>query len=585
MFKKNEKHLSPELFGMFNSLPETLQIKAKQSKEYAFYKMIFCNIDEEIFSVLYSKEKSRPNSPVNSLVSALVMMSHRKWSYEELFSQINFNILIKLSLGLDRLEEQPFSMATLFNFQNRLHKHFCETGENLLETVFDKLTSEQLKVLKIKTDIQRTDSFAASSNIGNYSRLQLLVELILRIWRLLSPQDKIKFKEKFSCYIKHKSSGQFIYSLKNKDIPKELDKLGELYQWINNNLRNKYRQDIFNVFDRLYDEHFTIVSDKIEIKSNEQMHSSCLQSVDDLDAAYRKKNKVQTKGQTINLVETANPQNKINLITDISVKPVNVNDDVIINERINIIKEKTPELKELHSDAAYGSSSNDREFKKNNINHIQTAVKGNKSQVEIIVKKDEVSNKEMADKEVSDNNDCERYSVSCPHQTVKSEKTLKRFKACFDLSICSTCSLSSKCQTQKMKKHRVYYFTEDTYLLSQRLSRLRKIPKERRFLRNNVEATVKEFTCRMPNKKLKVRGAFKATLFAFSTAIAINYGRIYRMMASDKGKWSIFAKPLLTYLKKLKNLLNGFSITTKSKYKANYGRFFQILITKLLPAF
>ena len=81
MFKKNEKHLGPKLFGMLNSLPETLQIKAKQSKEYAFYKLIFSHLDEDIFLVLYSEKKSRPNSPVNSLVSSLILLSHRKWSY------------------------------------------------------------------------------------------------------------------------------------------------------------------------------------------------------------------------------------------------------------------------------------------------------------------------------------------------------------------------------------------------------------------------------------------------------------------------------------------------------------------------
>jgi len=40
----NERHLCAKLFGILNSLPETLQIKAKQSKEYAFYKLIFSHI-------------------------------------------------------------------------------------------------------------------------------------------------------------------------------------------------------------------------------------------------------------------------------------------------------------------------------------------------------------------------------------------------------------------------------------------------------------------------------------------------------------------------------------------------------------
>ena len=43
---------------------------------------------------------------------------------------------------------------------------------------------------------------------------------------------------------------------------------------------------------------------------------------------------------------------KINLITDVSVSPVNVNDDEIINERIAKLKTKTPDIGELHSDGS-----------------------------------------------------------------------------------------------------------------------------------------------------------------------------------------------------------------------------------------
>jgi hypothetical protein len=538
MFKANTKHESPSMFGLLASLPESVQKKALGSKEYAFYQLVFSQIEEEKFSILYSEVKSRPNSPVNVLVSAMILMAYNKWSYEELFTQIQFNLLTRIALGLDTIEEQPFSMATIFNFQNRLNAHFCKTGENLLESVFDKLTTKQLKALKIKTDIQRTDSFAAASNIRNYSRLQLLVEMILRIWRVLDDKDKSSFKEQFSSYTKRKTSGQFIYSLEKGEIPKELKKIGKLYKWINKTLRGKYDEEIFKVFDRVYKEHFITKGERIKLKSNEQMHSGCLQSPDDLDAAYRKKDNVQTKGQTVNIVETANPENKLNLITDVSVKPVNVNDDTIINERIEKLKEKTPDIKELHSDGAYGSSANDKEFSKHKIDHIQTAVKGNKKKVDIEISKPSETNND-------------EFIISCPYQSVPSEKTKKRFKASFDLKICSSCSLSSDCPSQKMKKHRVYYFTEENFLLSERQRKLLDIPEERRFIRNNVEATVKEFTCRMPNKKLKVRGAYKAMLFVFSAAVGINFGRIYRMMAEKTKKPADFSNFLAKYFFKL----------------------------------
>ena len=127
MFKKNVKHLQSDIFGLLASLPKASQKRAKCSEEQQFYKLIFCNIDEDIFSVLYSDVKSRPNSPINAMVSALILQSRKAWTYEQLFESIQFHILVRLALGLDNLHAMPFSPATLFNFQNRLNDHFVKT--------------------------------------------------------------------------------------------------------------------------------------------------------------------------------------------------------------------------------------------------------------------------------------------------------------------------------------------------------------------------------------------------------------------------------------------------------------------------
>jgi hypothetical protein len=108
----------------------------------------------------------------------LLLLNKKRLTYERLFEDIKFNLLTKVALGLQTLDEVPFSEATIFNFQNRLISHYAKTGENLLEKVFDHLTQEQLKELRIGTNIQRTDSFQAVSNIRRYTRLQLLIEIL-----------------------------------------------------------------------------------------------------------------------------------------------------------------------------------------------------------------------------------------------------------------------------------------------------------------------------------------------------------------------------------------------------------------------
>lgn len=237
-----------------------------------------------------------------------------------------------------------------------------------------------------------------------------------------------------------------------------------------------------------------------------------------VDATYRKKNNKQFYGQAVNIVETCNPVNPINLVTDISVHANNIDDSKELNERIDVVKEKTPDLSELHFDGAYGSEDNDKKFDEYTVTPVQTAIRGREnSGVEIKIERT--------------NED--KYLVSCPSQSVAAELGRKRFKAEFDLSLCSSCSFASECQLIKKKTAKVYYFTEEEYLQKQRSSSIHRIPKERRSLRTNVEATVSEFTRKMNNRKLKVRGTFKAEIFAFAVGISVNFGRIYRYLSSQ----------------------------------------------------
>lgn len=517
MFRENKSYLQTTFFDIMKGFSKRKRKRIMESEEYSFYELIFCNIKEEDFEGLYSKNGSRPNAPINIMISAIILAHRKGWTISEMLDQIDFNILTRTALGLSTIEEGTFCEATFYNFQNRILKHFAKTGENLLEKVFDGLTKEQLKKLKIKTDIQRTDSFMAMSNIRSYGRVQLLIEVLLRLYRALKKGEKERFKEALADYVKQ-TSGQYIYKLTRAEIPKELEKLGEIYQKLYEALKEEYGDvEIFKIFERVYREHFRIVENKVTVKKNEEIHSGMIQSPDDIDATYREKRGKGSRGQSVNVTETANPENELNLLTDIAVKPNNTDDSDILTERIDNLKEKTPDLKELHTDGGYGSEKNDRKFEELGITHIQTAIRGRKSKVDMKIE-------ETADGE---------YEVSCPKQKAKSEKTRNRYKACFNKKVCEDCSFAEVCPTLKMKGKRIYYFTRGQYLANKRKRNINELPIERKKLRANVEATVKEFVKPLNHKgKLRVRGQFKTMIYAFSMGISINFGRIHRYRAS-----------------------------------------------------
>jgi len=518
MFRKNTAHSQSSLFGVASQLPADKLKKLRASWEYHFYHLIFCQIREEDFASLYAETASRPNAPVNALVAGIILMQRNNWTTEALFDRIDFDLLTRTALGLDTLDETPFCPATFFNFRNRLLDHFTRTGENLLETVFDALTADQLKTLKVKTAIQRCDSFMAMSNIRSYGRTQLLIEVLIRLYRILSDEDKVRFEALLSPYIKQTSS-HYIYKLERSAIPREQEALGQIYHTLYEALKDRYQGiEVFGVFERVYAEHFTVVEGTVTVKPSEQLDGGTLQSPDDIDATYRKKRNEAFRGQSVNVTETANPDNPVNLVTDIAVASNTTDDSILLSGRLEPIKAKTPDVNELHTDGAFGSEANDQKMEELKIKHVQTAVRGRKAEVS------------MAIEEIEEG----RYRVSCPHQSVEAQATATRYKACFEASSCQTCPMNTACPAKESSEGRTFYFDRSDILRQQRLRNIETLPPERRNLRPNVEATVKEFTRPFNHKgKLRIRGRFATMLYAQAMAIAINFGRIWRYLSEN----------------------------------------------------
>lgn len=446
------------------------------------------------------------------MVSALILQTHNRWSYEFLIRQMRFDILTRKALGLSYMDELPFCEATLFNFQNRLMAYEVKTGTNLIEQIFDGLTAEQLSTLKVKTDIQRCDSLQVQSNIRTYSRLQLLIEVLLRVYRVFSDEDKENYSDAIAPY-QGKTSGQYVYKVEFDTVGTELEKLAYVYNILRETVRMKYGEtEIGHIFTRVFNEHFTVIEERIVATPPEELHSGCLQSPDDGDATYRKKRGEGYRGHILTATETCNPENGVQLITDVHITANNRDDSAELNDRIEGIKEKNPELELLFTDGGYGSEENDQKLAELNIEQVQTAVRGRESAVDIVITMNEAGS----------------YEVRCPYQNGEVHVGGKRMKGIMNGTVCAGCPLSAECPAQRRKKYRVVYFTHEDILRQKRWRKIRSLPTQLRSLRANVEATMREFSRLMECRKLKVRSRSKANLFGLYAAIGINFGRVYR---------------------------------------------------------
>ena len=125
---------------------------------------------------------------MNILVGFETLKSGFGWSDEQLYERFLFDVQVRYALGLRDLGEGYFDVRTLYNFRAALVAYEREHGINLIRKATEQITDEQIREFQVKTGLQRMDSTQLQSNIRRMSRLQLLVEIIHRLYRVLSEE-------------------------------------------------------------------------------------------------------------------------------------------------------------------------------------------------------------------------------------------------------------------------------------------------------------------------------------------------------------------------------------------------------------
>lgn len=531
MFKANDGHLQMPMFSSIDSLPENIQKRLEASWAVTFYNQVFVRIDENRFAVLYADEPSRPNKAVNVLVGLEILKSGFGWSDEEMYDHFCYDVQVRRALGYRDLGEGHFRLRTAYNFRLRLTNHMQETGENLFEQVFEQITDEQLGAFQLKTDKLRMDSTMIASNIREMTRLQLLVEVLQRVHRMLNEEDQQQYAEAFAPYLKG-SSGQYIYRLKTGDVAGHLQVVGELMVQLTEELAACYGDEpAYRVLLRVFQEHFHVDEAALRPKAGEELKASSLQSPDDWEATYRQKRGEDHKGYAANVTETCNPENELQLIVKVQTESNNTDDAAMLNEALPELKERT-DVNEMHTDGGYNSPDVDQTMRELGIEQIQTAIRGRKPSTE----------KLSLDAFAWELDDEGRpRAVTCPYgQRVEVTPGRKqdRYRAAFDAAGCEGCPFLDSCPTEPLKRtpERVLRFSQQEVDLALRRQRSAEARVSGQNLRSAVEATIRSVKHPFDNGKVPVRGQARVSMVVLASAAMSNLRRIHRFLAEKSAQ-------------------------------------------------
>ncbi len=526
MFRKNQRHLQPFLITNVNDLPEKHRKRLETSWAGVFYRETFCRLDESPFAVLYADLPSRPNVPVNVLVGLESLKSHFDWSDEELYDAFSYDLQVRYALGYREFGEGDFDLRSLYYFRERVACYQQEQGVNLIAKAFEQVTDEQIKAYQLKTGKQRMDSTQIASNMRAMSRLQLLVEVLQRVHRMLNEADQGAYGEVFAPFIQG-HAGQYVYHLKGQDTGEHLQKIGNLMQRLVEELRLNYSQEpVYQMLERVFGEHFRLEERVVKTKVDKELSASSLQSPDDLEATYREKAHKTYKGYVANVTETCDPVNKLQLITQAQVAPNSTDDAQLMEEALPGLKART-DLDTLYTDGGYGSPDGDQVLQDHKVEQIQTAIRGRVPSAEKL---------NLADFDIHQTKEGTPTQITCPQgQTVAVHPTCQKkgFVAHFDLATCQVCPFFQTTCPGVPGKHKPNIrlnFSQQAANVAHRRRQSKVHHSEGRNLRAAVEATMHELKHSFPASKLPVRGLFRMTCMVIGSAMAANARRIQRYL-------------------------------------------------------
>lgn len=533
MFRKNKQQQQPSFFNSDLMMPDKMRRQLHDSWAGVFRTEVFMKIPEERFASLYSETDSRPNAPVNILVGGDMLKDGFGWSDEELERHLQFDLQTRYALGLDDLTQSVPTLRTFQNHRRRVREHAERTGENLYEVVFQVVTDKQIEQLNLKVGWQRMDSTQLLSNIALGSRLELVLRVLQQGVAALPAERQAIWRQEHAPYV-DKQPRHICYRLKSEEVPAYLRQTGQLLVSLLSELAGQEdAADARALVARVLREQYQIEDDeKITLREAKEVAADSLQSPHDPEATYREKNGERYRGYVVNISETCEPENPVQLITSVQTASNNTDDSQLLAESLDEQAERGHKIEKMTVDGGYTGPKAEEACDAHGAELHPSRLRGGKSQ-------GEKWGWEKYSWQVTDEGIPEQ--VSCPQgelAMLAPGRKEGRWVVRFEEDVCAACPFFQKeCRVEPRKRG------GPTLLITTRAMQVavlrQRITRENNGVRAGVEATVRSVKHTFAGGKLPVRGLIRSQMVVLGSALLVNVHRLahyYFGQASQLGE-------------------------------------------------
>lgn len=360
----------------FHFLTKREQRMLEKSWAKYFADEIFSKIDEKPYAVLYSQKDSRPNTPVNVQIGALIIKEFTGQSDDEIFESLLFDVRYQYALHTTSMDEQPMSDRTLGRFRQRCATYGEETGIDLLHDTITSLSGEMAALMQVDHSLKRMDSSMVASNIKKMSRLELLYTCVANLVKTAQKRE-MKIPAELSHYLKKEDMNEVIYHSRSEDTLSRIEKVLEEAKAVKD-LCNGIFDDVseYQLLIRVLREHAAVDEEgnyHLKEKNDKSLNASILQNPADPEATYREKAGKQNRGYVANITEECGKNGSI--ITDYQYEQNIHSDSRFMEETPEAMGEQETPVT-IVTDGAYSGERNESSAMEKNITLVTTNLTG-----------------------------------------------------------------------------------------------------------------------------------------------------------------------------------------------------------------
>lgn len=514
----NNQQLS--FFDSYRSLTDREKKFLDKSWAKYFAEYIFPKIDEEPYAVLYSGNASRPNTPVNIQIGALIIKEFTNLSDEDILTALMFDIRFQYALHTTSFMEQPVSDRTLGRFRERCYTYEKETGIDLLHETITSLAAEMAELMKIDFSLKRMDSMMVASNIRKMSRLELLYTCVSNLAKEVLKQAGA-LPDGLLHYTEADDRNRVIYhnhseetSVKIATVLGDARTLKELCGF------NYAESGNYQLLLRVLKEQAVQEGDggyRLRTREDGGMDASILQNPSDPDATYREKAGKQNRGYSANLVEAASEEGSI--VLDYQYEKNIYSDSQFMKDFLEK-EEVQEEGSTVVSDGAYSGKTNEGLAKEKNINLVFTNLTGREA--------DDI----IADFEFNENGTkLERCAGGFAPKSCSYNPQTGQCTVSFPIGQCRNCPLRKECKPKMFKRvSRKTVSVNTKNRAEQQRSRGTEEFKELSRFRNGVETLPSVLRRKYDADQMPVRGLLRSRLIFGCKIGALNFKKFCKYM-------------------------------------------------------